>query len=304
MRLPWSPSNVKNDSLVKIKQPSPEDPKLDLVEEDVRHLSRAWGELRHLSFGAYPLLGLGAFVLFSVGWGAHRKWDSIYSRYFKRIRRHYDVPDPYIREKRFLKGIVTEVPDGDGFLFLHTPGPGWRWPLKFRRLPKLKPSGPSQVMRMRMAAIDAPEVGKGTAEGQPFSIESRDWLRNQILGKTIYCQLFETRNHVRTDDSPLVLAAEIFAMVADWKPWDQHIGGEPPAGLGIRLRTAGRGVSTPREEGVVHEVDDRSAEGKSWDVEARDFIGDTRTIQETKARRCTWDNRQRFGGAPRGRVVV
>jgi len=46
-------------------------------------------------------------------------------------------------------------------------------------------------MRMRMAAIDAPEVGKGTAEGQPFSIESRDWLRNQILGKTIYCQLLK-----------------------------------------------------------------------------------------------------------------
>lgn len=27
------------------------------------------------------------------------------------------------------------------------------------------------------------------SEGQPFSAESRDWLRSQILGKTIYCQL-------------------------------------------------------------------------------------------------------------------
>lgn len=29
------------------------------------------------------------------------------------------------------------------------------------------------------------------SEGQPFSIESRDWLRNQISEKTIYCQLLK-----------------------------------------------------------------------------------------------------------------
>jgi len=57
-----------------------------------------------------------------------------------------------------MKGVVTGVPDGDGFLLLHTPGPGWRWPLKFRGLPELKNSGAGQVIRMRMAAIDAPEV--------------------------------------------------------------------------------------------------------------------------------------------------
>ncbi|KAF9644599.1 staphylococcal nuclease [Thelephora ganbajun] len=90
-----------------------------------------------------------------------------------------------------MNGTVTGVPDGDGFLFLHTPGPGWQWPLKFRWMPKLKPSGAGEVIRMRMAAIDAPEMGKGGEEGQPFSIESRDWLRSQILGKTIHCQLLK-----------------------------------------------------------------------------------------------------------------
>ena len=34
-------------------------------------------------------------------------------------------------------------------------------------------------------------MGKGGGEGQPFSIESRDWLRNQILEKTIYCKLLK-----------------------------------------------------------------------------------------------------------------
>jgi len=154
-------------------------------------LGVAWGELSQLSFGTYPLLGLGASVIFLAGWTAHRRWDSLCSRHFKRITRHYDVPDPYIREKRYMKGVITGVPDGDGFLFFHTPGPGWRWPLKFRRLPRLKRSGAGEVIRMRMAAIDAPEMGRGGGEGQPFSIESRDWLRSQILGETIYCQLLK-----------------------------------------------------------------------------------------------------------------
>jgi len=34
-------------------------------------------------------------------------------------------------------------------------------------------------------------MGKGEGEGQPFSVASRDWLRSQILGKTIHCQLLK-----------------------------------------------------------------------------------------------------------------
>lgn len=83
--------------------PSPEELEFNQAEEDV-----AWRELRQLSSRTYPLLGLSAFFLFSVGWVAHHQWDSIYSRHFKRIRRHYDVPDAYIRRKRYLKGVVTE----------------------------------------------------------------------------------------------------------------------------------------------------------------------------------------------------
>jgi len=191
MWFPWSSSKESDSSPGRIGQQSIEERKLQQAEEDVGHLRGAWGELSQLSFGTYPVLGLGVSVIFFAGWTAHRRWDSVHSRYFKRIRRHYDVPDSWIREKRYLKGKITGVPDGDGFLFLHTPGPGWQRPLKFRRLPKLKTSGAREVIRMRMAAIDAPEVGKGGAEGQPFSIESRDWLRSKVLDKTVYCQLLK-----------------------------------------------------------------------------------------------------------------
>ena len=108
MWLPWPSSNVHSNSSVKIKPPSPDQLKFDQAEEDVRHLKRAWGELAQLSLGTYSLLGLSAFAIFSVGWAAHTKWDSVHFRYFKRFKQQYDVPDLYIQKKRYLKGVVIE----------------------------------------------------------------------------------------------------------------------------------------------------------------------------------------------------
>jgi len=107
MWLPWSPPKDSN-SPIKIEQLSIDELKFQQAEEDVKHLRGAWGELGQLSFGTYPLLGLGASVIFFAGWTAHRRWDSIYSRYFKRITRQYSVPDSWIREKRYMKGVITE----------------------------------------------------------------------------------------------------------------------------------------------------------------------------------------------------
>ena len=36
-----------------------------------------------------------------------------------------------------------------------------------------------------------PQMGKGGSEGQPFAVESKNWLESQILGKTVYCQLLK-----------------------------------------------------------------------------------------------------------------
>lgn len=106
MWLPWASPKDKNPS-TKIEQPSIEGLRSQQGEEDIKHFRSAWGELNQLSFSVYPLLGLGGTIIFLAGWTAHRRWDSIYSRHFKRITRHYSVPDSWIREKRYMKGIVT-----------------------------------------------------------------------------------------------------------------------------------------------------------------------------------------------------
>jgi len=107
MWLPWSYSKDSDPSLGRIEQRSTEGPGFQQAEDDVKHFKDAWGELSQLSFGAYPLLGLGVSVIFFAGWTAHRRWDSVHSRYFKRVTRQYNVPDSWIREKRHIKGVVT-----------------------------------------------------------------------------------------------------------------------------------------------------------------------------------------------------
>lgn len=80
-----------------------------------------------------------------------------YRRYFRRIPNAQFVSANAIAKKRWIKGVVTRyrvpahacmrtrgvlfalilsVGDADNFRLYHTPGLGWRWPLKFRNIPE------------------------------------------------------------------------------------------------------------------------------------------------------------------------
>jgi endonuclease YncB( thermonuclease family) len=73
---------------------------------------------------------------------------------------------------------APSVGDADNFRLYHTPGFGWRWPLKFRRVPTLSKGSfvspifswdmcslymdqlelKEQTIHVRIAGVDAPEV--------------------------------------------------------------------------------------------------------------------------------------------------
>jgi hypothetical protein len=85
-----------------------------------------------------------------------------YKRYIRRIPNAQFVSANAIAEKRWIKGVVTRYPccsclykntrrltfssvgDADNFRLYHTPGLGWRWPLKFRRIPETVKGHPVQ----------------------------------------------------------------------------------------------------------------------------------------------------------------
>lgn len=97
-----------------------------------------------------PTLVLSAFTLGLLSaWGT----SFVYKRYFRRLKNvEWITPDMFQR-KRWVKGRVTRfvlsciktilasswyrdsVGDADNFRIYHTPGIGWRWPIRFRTIP-------------------------------------------------------------------------------------------------------------------------------------------------------------------------
>ncbi|KAI0351247.1 staphylococcal nuclease [Trametes cingulata] len=113
----------------------------------------------------------------------------IYVRHFRRIPNGEWVTPEMLAKRRWIKGYVTSVGDADNFRLYHTPGIGWRWPLKFRRIPVGRTDLKDQTIHIRIAGVDAPEAGHFGRQPQPFSEESLAWLKSQVEGKFVYCQM-------------------------------------------------------------------------------------------------------------------
>ncbi|KAJ6612271.1 SNase-domain-containing protein [Mycena sp. CBHHK59/15] len=141
-----------------------------------------------------PVLALSAFALGSFATAAGAL---TYRRYFRRLKNgDWITPDVFAR-KRWVKGMVTSVGDSDNFRFYHTPAFGWRWPLKFRRIPATTKDLKDKTLHIRIAGVDAPEAAHFGRPSQPYSEESLAWLRQEILGKTVYCQLLRRDQYSR-----------------------------------------------------------------------------------------------------------
>ncbi|KAI0776651.1 SNase-domain-containing protein [Trametes elegans] len=113
----------------------------------------------------------------------------IYLRHWRRIPNGEWITPDMLARKRWIKGYVTNVGDADNFRVYHTPGLGWRWPLKFRRIPVGRTDLKDQTIHIRIAGVDAPEGGHFGRPSQPFAEESLAWLKSQVEGKFVYCQL-------------------------------------------------------------------------------------------------------------------
>ncbi|KAM6493213.1 hypothetical protein JOM56_011347 [Amanita muscaria] len=102
-----------------------------------------------------------------------------------------------LENKRWIKGRVTSVGDGDGFRLFHTPL------LRIGAVPKTKKGMhdfadlKDQTIRIRIAGADAPEGAYFGRPAQPFAVESHDWLKNKISGKKVYCQLLQRDQYSR-----------------------------------------------------------------------------------------------------------
>ncbi|EMD32806.1 hypothetical protein CERSUDRAFT_143387 [Gelatoporia subvermispora B] len=140
------------------------------------------------------LVALSAFLL---GGASALTARHAYARYFRRIPNSDWVTPDILAKRRWVKGYVTSVGDADNFRIYHTPGFGWSWPLKFRRIPSASRDLKDQTIHIRLAGVDAPEGAHFGRPAQQFSEESLRWLKNHVEGKFVYCQLLRKDQYAR-----------------------------------------------------------------------------------------------------------
>jgi hypothetical protein len=132
MQLPWSWGSSKARTPPKLQE-------YDLIVERLKDQA--------------ALIPPPALVLsiFALGSASTMIAAFVYRRFFRRLRTGDWITPDVFSKKKWIKGVVTRssthfyseagiyynssVGDADNFRLYHTPGPGWRWPIKFRRIP-------------------------------------------------------------------------------------------------------------------------------------------------------------------------
>ncbi|KAF9560333.1 SNase-domain-containing protein [Agrocybe pediades] len=154
------------------------------------------GKLRE-QYDALPP-SVAALVFFSLGSVSALSAALVYRRYGRRVRNSDWVTPRLLTRKRWLKGVVTSVGDADNFRFFHTPTlAGYTWPIKFRSIPSITKELKDETIHIRIAGVDAPESSHFGKQAQPYAAESLEWLRNKVLGQTVYCQLLRKDQYSR-----------------------------------------------------------------------------------------------------------
>ncbi|KAF9115018.1 putative endonuclease lcl3 [Mortierella sp. AM989] len=130
------------------------------------------------------------YVIASAVFGVVTVATILYKSRLRRIPTSAYMTPNSLQGKRILKGKVTSVGDSDNFRFYHTPGgiwAGWGW---LRHVPKESKALKNQTLHIRIAGVDAPEGAHFGMPAQPFSKESLQWLRSELLGKTVLVKPF------------------------------------------------------------------------------------------------------------------
>lgn len=106
---------------------------------------------------------------------------------FRRFPTATDIPSRYFRKKSSLRGRIVAVNDSDNVRFYHEsvlmrwfPGSWWGQGAERNRK---RGTQREETINVRLAGIDAPEMGHFGGTSQPFAQEAKDWLTKLTVGK-------------------------------------------------------------------------------------------------------------------------
>lgn len=95
----------------------------------------------------------------------------------RRYRTATDIPTVYIEHGKPLRGYIISVNDSDNVRFHHNRFLSWGKPAVNRSDIK------NNTINVRLAGIDAPEMGHFGGSPQPYAEDAKKWLINYTLGR-------------------------------------------------------------------------------------------------------------------------
>jgi endonuclease YncB( thermonuclease family) len=221
----------------------------------------------------------GIALAFLLGSATARGASAAYRRFFKRIKNAEWITPDVLRRRRWITGIVTSVGDADNFRLYHTPGFGWRGLLKFRHVPVTYRGLRGQTIHIRMAGMDAPEGSHFGRSAQPYAAEALAWLKENVEGRRIKCQLLRRDQYNRVVALPLLPRA----VLQPWRwRWTRQGGG----GGGVTARTRNLPLEMVRAGWGAVYVQKGAEYGSDWEKEA--YLAAEAEAQA--ARRGMWQN--------------
>ena len=143
-----------------------------------------------------------------------------------RYKTTQDIPIDFFRSQRMLKGYIAGIPDGDGIKFYHQPA----GILCFKpRKPDLhKINLRTNAITIRIAGIDAPEMGHFGQPEQPFAREAMKHLEGKYLLRECRVKLFRIDQYGRA-------VASVHFKPHWWSSW-RDVGREMlELGTGVRV---------------------------------------------------------------------
>jgi endonuclease YncB( thermonuclease family) len=126
--------------------------------------------------------------------------SSLLPSFLRRYDTANDIPPSYYTQNKVLRGRVVRVIDGDTIRIRHTP---FIYSLFTSDGKRKGIDGCSQkktsecTISVRLYGVDAPETPKFGNPGQPYSLEAKDFVSDQVLNKIVRVKLLSKDQYSR-----------------------------------------------------------------------------------------------------------
>ena len=104
-----------------------------------------------------------------------------------------DIPTSYYKDRKAIRGRVVKVIDGDTLRIRHTP----LYPFSKGERGCIGRKLTECTISVRLYGVDAPETAKFGNDGQPYSLEAKQYISNNVQDRVVKVKLLRKDQYSR-----------------------------------------------------------------------------------------------------------